>query len=104
MGVADAPLRVDEILRRPIIVVEGAPDDVAAVNRNGIVAPQRFSLPADVINVLFKSEFRRMHADDDQSLVLVFLRPSAQVGLRAQPVDAGVRPEMDEDDFSWTHS
>ena len=100
MVVPHASLRVDEIKRRPIIVVEGPPNRILAVDRDGIVDPQRFDLPPHVVDVLFKLEFRRVDADDDQSLVLVLLRPSAKVGLRAQPVDAGVGPEMDENDFS----
>ncbi|MGC1950039.1 MAG: hypothetical protein WA679_21145, partial [Pseudolabrys sp.] len=51
-------------------------------------------------DVLFKAEFRRMDADHDQSLVLVFFRPGAKVGLRAQPIDAGIGTEIDNDDFS----
>jgi hypothetical protein len=41
-----------------------------------------------------------MDADHDQSFVLVLLCPGAEVELRAQPIDAGVGPEMDEDDLS----
>src|SRR5262245_17499547 len=100
MRVPDTPLRIDEILRRPIIVIEGAPNNVLAVNRDGIVDPQRFDLAADVVDVLFKSEFRGMDADDNQSLVLVLFRPGAEIGLRAQPIDAGVCPEMDKNDLS----
>src|SRR6185295_11416124 len=92
--------RIDKILRRPVVIIEGAPDNVFAVDGDWIVDPQGFFLPADVVDVLFKSEFRGMDADDDQPLVLVLLRPGAEVGLRAQPVDAGVCPEMDKDDLS----
>ena len=41
-----------------------------------------------------------MDADHHQSLILVFLGPGADIGKRAQPVDAGVGPEIDEDDLS----
>src|SRR6185369_12983013 len=50
--------------------------------------------------VLFKRELRRMHADHDQTLVPVFFGPGADIRQRAQPVDAGVSPEIDEDDLS----
>ena len=100
MVVPDASLRIDKVLRRPILVVEGAPNEIVAVHGDRIVDPQRFNLTADVVDNLLKSVFRRMDADHDQSLILVFLRPCAKVSLRAQPVDAGVCPEMDEDDFS----
>jgi hypothetical protein len=39
-------------------------------------------------------------ADHDQSSILVLLGPGADVGERAKPIDAGVRPEVDEDDLS----
>jgi hypothetical protein len=44
MRVPDAPLRIDEILRRPVIIVEGAPDNVLAVDGDRIVDPQCFDL------------------------------------------------------------
>ena len=37
-----------------------------------------------------------VHADHDQSLMLVFLGPRADIGQRAQPIDAGVGPGIDE--------
>ena len=45
-------------------------------------------------------ELRRVHADHHQSLVLVLLGPGADIGQRAQPVDAGVGPEIDEHDLA----
>src|SRR4029453_11045045 len=55
--------------------------------------------PADVFGMVLEWELRRVDADDDQALVLVFLVPGADVAERAQPVDAGVGPEVDEDDL-----
>ena len=40
-----------------------------------------------------------MDADHDQAAILVLLGPGADVGEGAQPVDAGVRPEVDEHDL-----
>jgi hypothetical protein len=39
-------------------------------------------------------------ADDHESLVAVLLVPGADVAERAEPVDARVRPEVDQDDPS----
>jgi hypothetical protein len=47
-----------------------------------------------------KSELRRVDADHHQSLLPIFLMPGANVGKLAQPVDAGVGPEIDEDHFA----
>ena len=37
MVVADLALGIDEVVRRPVAVVEGAPDRVVVVDRDGIV-------------------------------------------------------------------
>jgi hypothetical protein len=39
-------------------------------------------------------------ADHDQPLILVFLGPRAYISERAEPVDAGIGPEIDENGFS----
>nr|WP_292414757.1 site-specific integrase [Mesorhizobium sp.] len=65
MLIANVSLCINKIERRPIIVVEAAPNCALAVHRNRIVDAQCFYLPADVVNVPFKSEFRRMHTDHD---------------------------------------
>ena len=41
-----------------------------------------------------------MHADHDQAVVAVGLRPGANIGDRAQAVDAGIGPEADHDDLA----
>jgi hypothetical protein len=38
-------------------------------------------------------------ADNDQPLILVLLVPRPEIAERAQPVDARVRPEVDEHDL-----
>ena len=53
-----------------------------------------------VIDVLLECKFRRMHADHHQALVLVFLRPGANIRNRAQAVDAGIGPEIDQHDLA----
>ena len=41
-------------------------------------------------------ELGGVHAEHDQPVLLVPLGPGAQVGQGAQPVDAGVGPEVDQ--------
>ena len=63
----------------------------------------RFSatnVPLHIVGVLFKRKLRGVNADHDQSAIPVFFGPGADIGKRAQPVDARVGPEIDEDDFS----
>src|SRR6185436_77871 len=54
---------------------------------------------ANVVGILLERELRRVDADDDESLVAVLLGPRAKVAERAEPVDARVRPEVDEHDL-----
>ena len=55
---------------------------------------------AHVVEVVLKAKLRRVHADHHQTLIPVFLGPRADVGKGAEPVDTGVGPEVDENDFS----
>ena len=41
-----------------------------------------------------------MHADHHQALVLVFLGPGPDIGHRAQAIDAGIGPEIDQHDLA----
>src|SRR5215218_7444724 len=100
MMMSNTPLRIDKIQSRPIPVMEGPPYGKLIIDGDRVFDPSLFHGPANVVDVLLKSELRRMDADHHQSLILVFLGPSADVGSRSQPVDARVGPEVDEDDFS----
>jgi hypothetical protein len=99
MVVTDAALRIDEIQRRPIAIVERAPHTEVTVDRYRVGHAKHLHAGANVVEVALELELRRMHADDDQSLVLVLVGPGANVGLLALPIDAGVRPEIDEHNF-----
>ena len=96
--VADDPLPVDEIERRPVVVVEGAPDPVVVVDRDGVFDLPLLYRPAHEIDLVFERELRRVGSDHDQPVVSVGLRPRADIRLLAQPVDASERPEVDQDD------
>src|SRR5262249_46983432 len=53
----------------------------------------------DIVDVALERELRRVDADDDQPLLCVLLRPRPDERERPEPVDAGVRPEVDEHDL-----
>src|SRR5439155_8491919 len=72
---------------------------VVCVDRDWVSDSQCLSLLADIVDVSLKRKFRRMDADHRQAFVAVFLSPGTNVGKRAQPVDAGKGPEVDENDF-----
>ena len=49
---------------------------------------------------IIEGELRRMHADHEETLILVFLGPGLDIGDRAQAIDAGVGPEIDQHDLT----
>jgi hypothetical protein len=97
---ANASLRVDEVERGPILIAECIPDREVVVDRNRIRNPHVFDCPPDVVQIMLERELGRMHADHHQPLILVFIGPCANVRKRAQPIDAGVRPHVEQDDLS----
>src|SRR5262245_2590802 len=100
MLMTNTALGIDEIVRRPVLVAESAPDRIVVVDRHRIGDFEIRDGTPDISANLFECEFRRVHADYDQTLILVFLPPGTNVGQRPQAVDAGVGPEVDENDFA----
>jgi HKD family nuclease len=96
MRVSNHALRVDEVEGWPVAVVEVAPDRTAAVDGNREAHAELRDGAAHVVEVALEAELRRVNADDDESLVAVFLRPGAYLRQGPLPVDAGVGPELDE--------
>jgi hypothetical protein len=60
--VANLAFGVDEIVSRPIFIVEGAPDRIIIVDCNRIVDLQLGYGLLDVADILFEGEFRRVDA------------------------------------------
>src|SRR4029077_1074215 len=59
----------------------------------------RLRRPANVLLVVLEPELRSVDADHDEPAIGIGLVPRADVAERPQPVDAGVGPEVDEDDL-----
>ena len=91
---ADAALGIDEIMRRPILIVEGLPDGEIGIQRHRIGDAQTFHRLLHIGGIFFEGEFGRMHAQDHQAVILVLFRPGANVRQGAQAVDAGIGPEI----------
>ena len=50
----NAPARIDEVQRRPILVLEGAPDGVVVVDSNRVVDPHLARRSTHVLDVVFE--------------------------------------------------
>jgi hypothetical protein len=98
--VADDAVRVDEVERRPVVVVERAPDLVLVVERDRIVDLSLGRREPHAVELVLERELRCVNAEHDQPVVAVGPRPCTHVRLRAQPVDAGQRPEVDDNDVA----
>jgi hypothetical protein len=92
--VDDDAVGVDEVQRRPVMVVEGAPDGVVVVDRDRVVDPSGPGRPPDEVELVLEGELRGVDADDDQPVGSVGLGPGTDIRLLAQPVDAGQGPEV----------
>ena len=60
--VPDSSLRVGDVQRRPVLVAEGPPDRIVAVERDRILDPHVLRGRPDVVNVLFERELRCVDA------------------------------------------
>ena len=98
MDVADVAAGVDEVLRRPVLVPVGAPGPQLVVLDDGIADAFGRDRRFDVRGFALERELGAVDADDRQAVFAVALVPGLQVGQRADAVDAGVGPEVDEDD------
>src|SRR5829696_3913617 len=96
---ADPSFRVRDVHGRPVPVAECTPDLVVAVERDRIPNVHVLRGPANIVDVPLERELGGVDADHHQPALLVLLSPCADMGEGAQPVDAGVRPEVDEHDL-----
>src|SRR3954465_13507553 len=96
----EASLGVGEVARGPVVVVAGSPYRIVVVDRDRVFDPQVTYGAVDVVRVVFESEFGGVYRDHRQIVIGVFFGPGAEVGQLAEPVDAGVGPEVDDYDLA----
>ena len=96
VAVADASARVEEVERGPVAVVEGPPEGGVVVERDREADVHVLHRATHVVEVLLEGELGCVHADHGQSWH-VPLMPCANVRKRAEPVDARIGAELDED-------
>src|ERR1700730_12922574 len=96
MAMADAPFRIDEIGSWPIFVAERFPDRIIIVDDDRIVDFQTSDDLANIADIPLEREFGRMYADDDETIVPVFLSPGPDIGQRMQAIDTIEGPEINQ--------
>ncbi len=98
--IPNSPFRIDEILRRPVLVVERLPNPVLAVDGDRKTNLQIAHGVFYVHRFVLERELRRVHADHNQAGIFIFCRPTLHVGQRSKRVDAGVSPEINKHNLS----
>ena len=96
--VADVAVGVDQVLGRPVLVPVGVPGAEVVVLDDRVGDPVAADRVLDVAGVLLERELGRVDADDGQPVIAVAPLPGLEVGKRADAVDAGVGPEVDQHD------
>src|SRR6266404_519222 len=96
---SNMPLCIDEIEGRPVLVIESTPYSVVTVDRDRVIDPHPLHRLANPLDVFLDIKFRRVHADHHQASILVPLGPRSNIGKGAAPIDTGIGPEVDQDDF-----
>src|SRR3546814_18915126 len=69
MMVADLSVRIDEVMRRPVLVVEATPDRIAVVQRNRVIDTQILHRPGHVGRILPERDLRCVPARSEERLV-----------------------------------
>src|SRR5262249_9551225 len=71
-----------------------------AVHDDRILEPELFNAALHVRFIMREEKLGRVHADDSQALVAITRVPLFYIRQRADAVDAGVVPEVDQDGAS----
>ena len=95
---ADPALGVRDVDRRPVVVRERVPDRVVVVDRDRVFDAQGVGFGGHVVEVVLEAELGRVGADDGQAVIRVLPVPRPEIGECSKPIDAGVGPEVHEDD------
>ena len=90
----DLPTFVDDILRRPILIVVGVPRCKFVVLRHRVSDTVALDGGLYGVGGLLESKLRRVDTNDDEALVLVGVVEPSDVGQRVDTVVAAIRPEI----------
>src|SRR6202011_2197492 len=77
--ITNSPFPIDEVVCRPVFVVERLPNPVVAIDRDRVGNVQIARCPFYVRVYFLERELRRMHTDHHQTRILIFCRPGLHV-------------------------
>src|SRR5258708_6064499 len=100
MDLPNVSLAIDEIVRRPILVLVCIPGSIIIVLGNRVVNPKPTDCIYDIGVIFLKLKLWSVYTDDNQSLIFIRVVPSSDIGECANTVNTGIRPEINQDDFT----
>ena len=101
MSINDLALLVYQVVCWPIMIVEIPPSHKLIIQCNRIVDPITLDGSLNVIWIFFKIEFRAVYANDNQSLVVVFLIKMLEIRQRSDAINTRIGPKIDEHDVAF---
>src|SRR5215469_6360823 len=96
VSVPQIPVFIEKIFGWPVAIGKCLPDLAVAVDHDWIGQPKFADAASNIRFILCEGELRRVYANDGQTLFPIALMPGLYVGQRADAVDAGVVPEIDQ--------
>ena len=96
----DVSVRIDQIAIGPDVRTVGAPDGALEICHHGPGQLETLRRIANVVGVVSHGKFTEMHADNVETVGMVFGVPALQDAEIADAIDAGVLPEVDQQDPS----
>ena len=91
---------VDQVFRRPVLVLERVPRRVLVVERNRVADAKAVHRAPHVPGHMLECELGCVDAEHDEPAPSIGPVPGLHVRQRAQAVDARVGPEVDQDDLA----
>jgi hypothetical protein len=92
----DVSVRIDEIAIGPDVRTVGAPDGALEICHYGPGQLETLRRLAHIVGVVSHPKFAEMHADNVETVGMVFGVPALQDAEIADAIDAGVLPEVDQ--------
>ncbi len=101
MRMPHIPFSVDEVFRRPILILIRIPEIKGIIKYDGVRYICSLHGLLDIHSLFLKREFWSMYSENHESLISIFLIPSRQIWECTLTVDARVCPKVNNHDLSF---